>query len=208
MKTTKVLGATTLAGTLLFTGVGATHSNEAHADTHEDKREFTLPTPSEWQQKHDELLQARKEHPNQGGEGGGPGAINSYDNSYEEYVHNAIKGEKENGSRDFKIPKEGKEYLNGQNNDNSNNQQSTQNNDQQAQDQTTNNTVNTQNNEQQQTQNTNNNTTAQTNNQEQAKALPETGGESSNTTIVTIIASVLLAAGSLLTFKRFSKTNK
>ncbi|MEX6366510.1 LPXTG cell wall anchor domain-containing protein, partial [Staphylococcus haemolyticus] len=54
----------------------------------------------------------------------------------------------------------------------------------------------------------NNDTTqANTNTQEQAKVLPETG-ESSNTTIVTMIASVLLAAGSLLTFKRFSKTNK
>ncbi|MCJ1656128.1 LPXTG cell wall anchor domain-containing protein [Staphylococcus sp. NRL 16/872] len=35
------------------------------------------------------------------------------------------------------------------------------------------------------------------------KALPETG-ELSNSGLVTIIASVLLAAGSLLTFKRFS----
>ncbi|KAB2234730.1 LPXTG cell wall anchor domain-containing protein, partial [Staphylococcus epidermidis] len=30
MKKTKILGATTLAGALLFTGVGATHSNDAH----------------------------------------------------------------------------------------------------------------------------------------------------------------------------------
>ncbi|WP_413486726.1 hypothetical protein [Staphylococcus pasteuri] len=43
MKTTKILGATTLAGALLFTGVGATHSNEAHADT----QKVTLPTPDQ-----------------------------------------------------------------------------------------------------------------------------------------------------------------
>lgn len=58
MKTTKILGTTTLAGALLFTGVGATHSNEAHADT----QEITLPTPSEWQTQHDKLVQAKAEH--------------------------------------------------------------------------------------------------------------------------------------------------
>lgn len=203
MKTTKILGTTTLAGALLFTGVGATHSNEAHADT----QEITLPTPSEWQTQHDKMVQAKAEHPNQGGEGGGPGAITSYDKSYEEYIQKNLDYERKYGIVDFKIPQEGKAYLNGQDNDNSNNQQSSQNNDQQAQNQATDNNVSTQNNDQQQTQTTDNNTTTQTNTQEQAKVLPETG-ESSNTTILTIVASILLAAGSLLTFKRFSKTSK
>lgn len=90
MKTTKILGTTTLAGALLFTGVGATHSNEAHADT----QEITLPTPSEWQTQHDKLVQAKAEHPNQGGEGGGPGAITSYDKSYEEYIQKNLDYER------------------------------------------------------------------------------------------------------------------
>ena len=41
--------------------------------------------------------------------------------------------------------------------------------------------------------------------QSQAKALPETGKEEVNSGLVTSIAAVLLAVGSLLTFKRFSK---
>ena len=56
-----------------------------------------------------------------------------------------------------------------------------------------------------QTQNSNvdeNNNTEQQN-QAKTKALPESG-EQSNYGLVTIIASVLLAMGSLLTFKRFS----
>ncbi|WP_245345153.1 LPXTG cell wall anchor domain-containing protein [Staphylococcus sp. GDX8P47P] len=41
-----------------------------------------------------------------------------------------------------------------------------------------------------------------------AQALPETGEESSNTTLVTMIALVVLAVGSLLAFRRTSKSNK
>ncbi|MBA6432797.1 LPXTG cell wall anchor domain-containing protein [Pseudomonas aeruginosa] len=133
--------------------------------------------------------------------------MTSYDKSYEEYIQKNLDYERKYETVDFKIPQEGKAYLNGQNSDNSNNQQLSQNNDQQAQNQATDNTVNTQNNDQQQTQTTDNNTTTQTNTQEQAKVLPETG-ESSNTTILTIVASVLLAAGSLLVFRRTSKSNK
>ena len=73
------------------------------------------------------------------------------------------------------------------------------------------NNVDTQNNNQQaqtttdETQNTaNDNAKAENNTQ----ALPETGEESSNTTLVTMIASVILAAGSLLAFRRTSKSNK
>ncbi|WP_141747937.1 LPXTG cell wall anchor domain-containing protein, partial [Staphylococcus sp. HMSC062D04] len=40
-----------------------------------------------------------------------------------------------------------------------------------------------------------------------AQALPETG-ETENTGLVASIATVLLAVGSLFTFKRFSKNNK
>ena len=190
MKTTKILGATTLAGALLFTGVGATHSNEAHADT----QNITLPTPDQWQKQHDRLLEGRLS--GHGGEGGGPGAVNSYDNSYNEYVQHNLEYENKYGMVHFVIPSEGKAYLNGQNAQD-NNQSS----------QATDNTVATQNNAQQ-AQGTDS-TAAQNNTQEQsqAQALPETG-ETSNTTLVTMVAAVMLAAGSLLTFKRFSKDNK
>lgn len=56
------------------------------------------------------------------------------------------------------------------------------------------------NNKQQTTDLSNNNNVQE---QNHTKALPETG-EQSKSGLVTIIASVLLAAGSLLTFKRFS----
>lgn len=212
MKTTKILGVTTLAGALVFTGIGATHSNEAHADS--EKKQYTLPTPQEWQKRHDEMLQARLAHPNQGGEGGGPGSINSYQKSYQEYIETSLKANEGNESLEFVVPEEGKAYLNGQTNNGSNNQQSqatnnnesNQSNNEQGQS-VSNDTQSQTNNNDVATQDTDNNTTSQNNTQEQsqAKALPETGEESSNATLITMVASVLLAAGSLLTFKRFSK---
>ena len=161
MKTTKILGATTIAGALLFTGTYA-NTNETYA-----KSEVTLATPDEWQQRHDEMVKAKQENPNRGGEGGGPGAISSYQDSYQEYVEQNLKYDEQVDSTEIIVPQEGKDFLNNQ-------EQATNNN-------------------QEQTQNT---------------VLPKTGEESTNTTFTTIIASILLATGSLLTFKRFSKTNK
>lgn len=189
MKTTKILGATTLAGALLFTGVGATHSNEAHAA---DKEKVTLETPQDWQKKHDSLLKGRLEHPNQGGEGGGPGTVSSYQKSYQEYVDQNLKYGEQVESTEIIVPEEGKAFLNGQQQNSSNNSSN--------QEEATDNTVNAQNNEQQQTQ-------SQEPAQAEAKALPETG-ETTNTGLVASIATLLLAVGSALTFKRFSKNNK
>lgn len=205
MKTTKILGATTLAGALLFTGVGATHSNEAHAA---DKEKVTLETPQNWQKKHDSLLKGRLEHPNQGGEGGGPGTVSSYQKSYQEYVDQNLKYGEQVESTEIIVPEEGKAFLNGQQQNSSNNSSN--------QEEATENTVNAQNNEQQQTQATDNNVATQNNQQQtqsqepaqaEAKALPETG-ETTNTGLVASIATLLLAVGSALTFKRFSKNNK
>ncbi|MCI2775030.1 LPXTG cell wall anchor domain-containing protein [Staphylococcus petrasii] len=187
MKKVNLLGATTLAGTLLFTGVGA---YQAHAET----QEYTLPTPEKWQERHDEMLEARLAHPNQGGEGGGPGAINSYDKSYQEYVQNALDYEKQVGGIHFIVPQEGKDLINGVNN------QPTTNNKGNSIDSEAKNQSSVANNNQQTT-NLSNNKNVQE--QSQTKALPETG-EQSNSGLVTILASVLLATGSLLTFKRFS----
>ena len=169
MKTTKILGATTIAGALLFTGTYA-NTNETYA-----KSEVTLATPDEWQQRHDEMVKAKQENPNRGGEGGGPGAISSYQDSYQEYVEQNLKYDEQVDSTEIIVPQEGKDFLNNQ-------EQATNSNQEQAA-----------NNNQEQTQNT---------------VLPKTGEESTNTTFTTIIASILLATGSLLTFKRFSKTNK
>lgn len=44
--------------------------------------------------------------------------------------------------------------------------------------------------------------------QSEVSELPETGSEETNTPFVIIIASILLGAGSLLTFKRFSKKHQ
>lgn len=197
MKTTKILGATTLAGALLFTGVGATHSNEAHAA---DKEKVTLETPQDWQKKHDSLLKGRLEHPNQGGEGGGPGTVSSYQKSYQEYVDQNLKYGEQVESTEIIVPEEGKAFLNGQQQTSDNNSNSQSQNNEQGQQQATDNNVATQNNQQQ--------TQSQEPAQAEAKALPETGEQSTNTGLVASIATLLLAVGSALTFKRFSKNNK
>ena len=107
MKTTKILGATTLAGALLFTGVSTTHSNEAHAA---DKMKVTLETPQDWQKRHDEMVKAKAEHPNQGGEGGGPGTVSSYQKSYQEYVDQNLKYGEQVESTEIIVPEEGKAF--------------------------------------------------------------------------------------------------
>lgn len=189
MKTAKILGATTLAGALLFTGVGATHSYEAHAS---EVQKVTLATPDKWQKQHDKLLEARlHNNGHQFGEGGGPGAINSYQTSYQDYVNRYLQQAKKYGNVEYTIPPEGKAYLNGQNNQN------------------TNGTTAQDNNQGQSSQATSNaKSENKTQSQNQSQALPETGEETSNTTLVTMIASVILAAGSLLAFRRTSKSNK
>lgn len=197
MKTTKILGATTLAGALLFTGVGATHSNEAHAA---DKEKVTLETPQDWQKKHDSLLKGRLEHPNQGGEGGGPGTVSSYQKSYQEYVDQNLKYGEQVENTEIIVPDEGKAFLNGQQQTSDNNSNSQSQNNEQGQQQATDNNVATQNNQQQ--------TQSQESAQSEAKALPETGEQATNTGLVASIATLLLAVGSALTFKRFSKNNK
>ena len=197
MKTTKILGATTLAGALLFTGVGATHSNEAHAA---DKEKVTLETPQDWQKKHDSLLKGRLEHPNQGGEGGGPGSVSSYQKSYQEYVDQNLKYGEQVENTEIIVPEQGKAFLNGQQQTSDNNSNSQSQNNEQGQQQATDNNVATQNNQQQ--------TQSQEPAQAEAKALPETGEQSTNTGLVASIATLLLAVGSALTFKRFSKNNK
>ena len=187
MKKSKVLATTTLAGALLFTGVGATHN--AHA---ESKRPINVFTEKQF-----------NEQPKVGendGHGGGPGSdvhIVSKGESYQDYLNRVKNGqalnEEASGQKiKYVYPKEAKDILNGNNSDNNQSKTTvvdTYQGDQQQQ------------NNGQQTQ-----ATTQNNTQSQSTTLPKTGKEDVNSGLVTIIASVLLAAGSLLAFRRTSKS--
>ncbi|MFD8018659.1 LPXTG cell wall anchor domain-containing protein [Staphylococcus warneri] len=173
MKQTKTLGATTLAGALLFTSFGTANADQVVNDSNvKDYAEQAIGS---------KYTSSGK-------------IISSNYKDKGEYYELNFGGEKDNGSATAKVYKDGRVvghspqeptkdivYAEAQ-------QQHTQDNNHSSQA-------------------TDNNNTAQNNTQEQsqAKVLPETGEESSNATLVTMIASVLLAAGSLLTFKRFSK---
>ena len=179
MKITKTLGATTLAGALLFTGLGHADAAENVSKSQAEDSVRNLVTNNS------------NYHPKEGTEFTNTKddwADSPIDNSY-----NIAFGEEPNQSPSFLYVKKdtGDIYDHDGNlvqKGSADSEEATQNNSQSSQ--ATNNDVATQNNTQEQS---------------QAKTLPETGEESSNATLVTMIASVLLAAGSLLTFKRFSK---
>ncbi|MCE3022795.1 LPXTG cell wall anchor domain-containing protein [Staphylococcus pasteuri] len=185
MKKLTILGATTLAGTLLFTGLGTAHADQVINDANVKKyAEQTI-----------------------GSKYNNAGKITAGNiEDKGDYYTLGFGTEKDNGIASAKVYKDGRVvgnnpqeptksivYAKAQNQPTQNNNQS---------EKATNNTVNTQQNEQQ-TQATNSNATTQNNIQDQAKALPETG--QSNTTFVTTLAAILLAVGSLLTFRRVSK---
>lgn len=229
MKKLGILGTTTLAGALLFTGV---NSGNAHAAEQPD---VEIANQSEWQQRHDEMVEAKKNSNGMGGEGGGPGSINTYDKTYQEYVDNNKKYAEQVGA-DL-VVRGGGEI------DSSDNAQATQQTEQQEQqttqgerpyggvtpDNMTNeeyaeleqnvpnpNEVSTEEynqaveSETARIQNESEQTSENTNaSQSKVSELPETGSEeTNNTAITTMIATILLAVGSLLTFKRLSKSNK
>ncbi|HEP4925345.1 TPA: LPXTG cell wall anchor domain-containing protein, partial [Streptococcus pyogenes] len=131
---------------------------------------------------------------------GGPGTVSSYQKSYQEYVDQNLKYGEQVENTEIIVPEEGKAFLNGQQQTSDNNSNSQSQNNEQGQQQATDNNVATQNNQQQ--------TQSQEPAQAEAKALPETGEQSTNTGLVASIATLLLAVGSALTFKRFSKNNK
>lgn len=161
----------------MFTGV---NTNDANA-----KQDLQLANEKEWQIQHDRLLEARLS--GHGGEGGGPGAVTSYQDSYQEYVNYYKEWANKNGyDISIRSEKESSELFKDDETVDFDNYQLPNNQNQ------TNNNKATQNNEQ----------------QTQSKKLPETGEQSTNTNLTTIIASIVLASGSLLTFKRFSKSNK
>lgn len=215
MKKSKVLATTTLAGALLFTGVGATHhANAAESEVNVDNAiEITKQITAE----------------------------NGFDNSKINFNHPTDKGDYIDvagnnasgaGGALYRVYKDGTvQWSDGLAGGmpyedlgkydlakNTNSTQDTTNNNTQS----TDNTQAATNNETTNNEATNNNTTAATDNnvstpenntqstqsneaQSTAQALPETGGQS-NSGLVTIIASVLLAAGSLLAFRRTSNS--
>ena len=198
MKITKILGTTTIAGALLFTGVSSHNASAAESSVNANnaqsvatqvwKEDGYKPERVNFQKAEDKGDYYLLGYNNKSGVG--DGAVRVYKD-----------GTVETGEGVLATADDGKFYKNGKYQfDNSNNNE-------QGQQQATDNNVSTQNNTQEQQDNTQE---QQDNTQEQsqAKVLPETGEESSNTTLVTMIASVILAAGSLLAFRRTSKSNK
>lgn len=195
MKTTKILGATTIAGALLFTGL----SNADAAQTVNDSNV------------RDYAKNAIGSKYNESGAvsiaGHGDG-VTDKDNGVKDngdYYTVIFSGEEDNGIGSAKVYKDG--HIEAQTPRNPDKvltidaPENTQSKNDNTQSQATDNNVSTQNNNQQQQQDN-------TQEQSQAKVLPETGEESSNNTLVTMIASVILGAGSLLAFRRTSKSNK
>lgn len=201
MKKSKVLATTTLAGALLFTGVGATHN--AHAADFVNDSNVRDYAKNAIGSKYTEAGSVSI-----GGHGGG---VTDKDNGVKDngdYYTVIFYGEKDNGVGAAKVYKDGRieaQTPRDANNvltiDAPNNTQSTDN----TQAATNNNTT---------TATTDNNVSTPENNtqstqsneaQSTAQALPETGSQS-NSGLVTIVASVLLAAGSLLAFRRTSNS--
>ncbi|EHJ07033.1 LPXTG cell wall anchor domain-containing protein [Staphylococcus simiae] len=189
MKKRNVLGTTALAGVLLFTGVG----HQAHA------AEKKIPVYVFTEKEFNENRTGQTE-----GFGGGPGSDVSVvigDESYQEYLARVKAGEKLSESLapiEYIYPDEAQ--SNGQVN-NKETQSPAQSN--VAPQQTDNPPVNNQVGTQGDTQ-----ATTQAPEQSTVQQLPQTGEQQTTTTWMTLAASVLLAVGSLLTFKRFAKNTK
>lgn len=198
MKTAKILGATTLTGALLFTGVSSHDANAAEVSK---------------QQAEDNVKNLVNNNSNYSPKSGTDFTVmtDEYaDRDKPDNTYSVAFGEEPNQSPSFLyVNKDTGDVYDAKGNlvqKNSNGSDNSSN----TQLQATDNNVATQNNQQQ----TQSQEPAQaTDNiqkqpaQSEAKALPETG-ETENTGLVASIATVLLAIGSLFTFKRFSKNNK
>lgn len=193
MKKLGILGTTTLAGALLFTGVNsnADAAEISKSDATNSVQNFVEGNPNYNLDPSSQFI----------------------DNTESDQpVSNAYKigfGETQNQSPTWLyVKKDTGEIVDANGNvvqgstDNNPEQQTTANNKQESNNQQTNQTEQQQSNQQQ----TSESTDAS---QSQATELPETGSEETNSTaITTIFATILLAVGSLLTFKRLSKSNK
>lgn len=181
MKTTKILSTTALAGALLFTGVSSHDANAAEVSK---------------QQAEDNVKNLVNNNNNYNPKSGTNFTVmtDKYaDREKPDNTYSVAFGEEPNQSPSFLyVNKDTGDVYDAKGNLVQKNSNGSENNEQ-TQSQATDNNVATQNNQQ---------TT-----QSDAKALPETG-ETTNTGLVASIATLLLAVGSALTFKRFSKNNK
>lgn len=201
MKKFSVLATTTLAGALLFTGVNAhaaesevTSDNASSIATDVMKKDGQEPENVNFQKAEDKGDYYFLSYNNKSGIGVGGVRV------YKDGTVSSISGIRGANNEGEYFEEDGKYEFSNTQNSQSNNQfsQNTGNTaTMQKDEQATDNSVATQNNEEQ-AQNT-------APKQSQAKVLPETG-EQSNSSLITVIASVLLAAGSLLAFRRVSKS--
>ncbi|MCI2838912.1 LPXTG cell wall anchor domain-containing protein [Staphylococcus hominis] len=223
MKKSKVLATTTLAGALLFTGVGATHNAHAAENQLSD---------AQLENAANNYINSHNIHLNEGTsanltdpryykvpKGYAPIVFGEQGNNGPSIIYvNKTTGDIIDGNAKYRNVNNNETSQNTVNKaDNTTTQDTTNNNTQ-----STDNTQAATNNETTNNEATNNNTTAATDNnvstpenntqsvqtneaQSTAQALPETG-EQSNSGLVTIVASVLLAAGSLLAFRRTSNS--
>lgn len=208
MKKSKVLATTTLAGALLFTGVGATHN------VHAAESEVTANNAT------DIGISVMKEHgqhpenvnfntPEDRGDhyvifygnksGHGSGAVEVYKNGLVKSGSGALAGTEKGDMTNLGYY----QFEKAQNTNSTNNNTQAATNNETTNNEATNNNTNAATDNNVSTQE--NNTQSTQSNEAQAQALPETGGQS-NSGLVTIVASVLLAAGSLLAFRRTSNS--
>lgn len=182
MKTTKILGTTALAGALLFTGVSSHDANAAEVSK---------------QQAEDNVKNLVNNNNNYNPKSGTNFTVmtDKYaDREKPDNTYSVAFGEEPNQSPSFLyVNKDTGDVYDAKGNLVQKNSNGSENNEQ-TQSQAT------QNNQQQ--------TQSQEPAQSEAKELPETGEQSTNIGLVASIATLLLAVGSALTFKRFSKNNK
>ncbi|MBF2306513.1 LPXTG cell wall anchor domain-containing protein [Staphylococcus hominis] len=207
MKKSKVLATTTLAGALLFTGVGATHhANAAESEvTANNATDIGISVMKEYGQ-HPENVnfntpEDRGDHyvifyGNKSGHGSG--AVEVYKNGLVKSGAGALAGTEKGDMTNIGYY----QFEKAQDSTTTNNASGNISNEQQNQ--TANKQVSSQGNQSQYSSTTKENNTQSTQSNE-AQALPETG-EESNSGLVTIVASVLLATGSLLAFRRTSNS--
>lgn len=154
-----------IIATSLFMDSSTSLFNQAEAAEDNEKTDIQLVTPSEWQKQHDNLLQARLSGSNLG-EGGDIGSINSYQNSYRDYVESTIEAaEDQSAYGEVIIPREGQDYLNTHGTPVESKQQPRQN----------------------------------------IEPLPDTGKDSADTTVMTIVAGLFIAFGTIITFRKHFK---
>ena len=212
MKKSKVLATTTLAGALLFTGVGATHN--AHAAESEVNADNAIEITKQITAENGfDNSKINFNHPTDKGDyidvagnnasGAGGAMYRVYKDGTVQWSDGLAGGAPYEDLGKYNLAKNtnSTQSTNNTAQEATQNTQSTTNNNVAANNEATNNNTNAATDNNVSTQENNTQSTQSNEAQSTAQALPETGGQS-NSGLVTIVASVLLAAGSLLAFRR------